>query len=52
MESTCRTAAGFLLCGGTQLNRGYGGICAVYKLLDRLPAVRNISNKIIVLEKE
>ena len=24
----------------------------IYKLLDRLPAVRNISNKIIVLEKE
>jgi hypothetical protein len=24
----------------------------VYKVLDKLPAVRNISNKIIVLEKE
>ena len=27
-ENTCRTAAGFSLCGGTQLNRGHGGICA------------------------
>ena len=27
-ENTCRTAVGFSLCGGTQLNRGHGGICA------------------------
>ena len=34
------------------LTEGIAAFAPVYKLLDRLPAVRNISNKIIVLEKE
>ena len=34
------------------LTEGMAVFAPVYKLLDRLPAVRNISNKIIVLEKE
>ena len=41
----------FRFVEGTQ-QPGYGGVAPIYKLLDRLPAVRNISNKIIVLEKE
>ena len=34
------------------LTEGMAAFAPVYKLLDRLPTVRNISNKIIVLEKE
>ena len=34
------------------LCEGMAAFAPIYKLLDRLPAVRNISNKIIVLEKE
>ena len=34
------------------LTEGIAAFAPVYKLLDRLPAVRNISNKIIVVEKE
>lgn len=34
------------------LTEGMAAFVPIYKLLDRLPAVRSISNKIIVLEKE
>ena len=34
------------------LTEGMAAFAPIYKLLDRLPTVRNISNKIIVLEKE
>ena len=34
------------------LTEGMAVFTPIYKLLDMLPAVRNISNKIIVLEKE
>ena len=34
------------------LTEGMAAFAPIYKLLDKLPAVRNISNKIIVLEKE
>ncbi len=34
------------------LTEGMAAFAPVYKLLDRLPAVRNISNKIVVVEKE
>ena len=34
------------------LTEGMAAFAPVYKLLDRLPAVRNISNKIVVLKKE
>ena len=34
------------------LTEGMAEFVPIYKLLDRLPAVRNISNKIIVLKKE
>ena len=33
------------------LTEGMAAFVPVYKLLDKLPAVRNISNKIIVLKK-
>ena len=34
------------------LTEGMAAFAPIYKLLDKLPVVRNISNKIIVLEKE
>ena len=34
------------------LTEGMAAFVPIYKLLDKLPAVRNISNKIIVLERE
>ena len=34
------------------LTEGMAAFVPIYKLLDKLPAVRNISNKIIMLEKE
>jgi len=34
------------------LTEGMAAFVLIYKLLDRLPAVRNISNKIVVLKKE
>ena len=34
------------------LTEGMAVFAPIYKLLDKLPTVRNISNKIIVLEKE
>ena len=34
------------------LTEGMAAFAPIYKLLDKLPAVRNISNKIIVLKKE
>ena len=43
---------GFRFVEEHSLTEGMAAFAPVYKLLDRLPAVRNISNKIIVLEKE
>ena len=43
---------GFRFMEEHSLTEGMAAFAPVYKLLDRLPAVRNISNKIIVLEKE
>lgn len=43
---------GFRFVEEHSLAEGMAAFTPVYKLLDRLPAVRNISNKIIVLEKE
>ena len=34
------------------LTEGMAAFVPIYKLLDRLPAVRSISNKIVVLKKE
>ena len=34
------------------LTEGMAAFAPIYKLLEKLPAVRNISNKIIVVEKE
>lgn len=34
------------------LTEGMAAFSPIYKLLDKLPAVRNMSNKIITLEKE
>lgn len=42
----------FRLVEEHSLTEGMAAFAPIYKLLDRLPAVRNISNKIIVLEKE
>lgn len=35
-----------------RLTEGMAAFSPIYKLLDKLPAVRNMSNKIITLEKE
>lgn len=43
---------GFRFVEEHSLTEGMAAFVPVYKLLDKLPAVRNISNKIIVLEKE
>ena len=43
---------GFRFVEEHSLTEGMAAFVPIYKLLDRLPAVRNISNKIIVLEKE
>lgn len=42
---------GFRLVEEHSLTEGMAKFVPVYKLLDKLPAVRGISNKIIVLEK-
>ena len=42
----------FQLVEGHSLTEGMAAFVPIYKLLDRLPAVRNISNKIIVLKNE
>ena len=41
----------FALVGEHSLTEGMAAFVPVYRLLDKLPAVRNISNKIIVLER-
>ncbi len=41
----------FRLVESHSLTEGMAAFVPIYKLLDKLPAVRNISNKIIVLEK-
>ena len=41
---------GFRFVEEHSLTEGMAVFTPVYKLLDKLPAVRNISNKIIVLE--
>ena len=43
---------GFRFAEEHSLTEGMAEFVPVYKLLDKLPAVRNISNRIIVLEKE
>ena len=43
---------GFYFVEEHSLTEGMAAFVPIYKLLDKLPAVRNISNKIIVLEKE
>ena len=43
---------GFRFMEEHSLTEGMAAFVPIYKLLDKLPAVRNISNKIIVLEKE
>ena len=43
---------GFRFMEEHRLTEGMAVFAPIYKLLDKLPTVRNISNKIIVLEKE
>ena len=43
---------GFRFVEEHSLTEGMAVFAPIYKLLDKLPTVRNISNKIIVLEKE
>lgn len=43
---------GFRFTEEHSLTEGMAEFAPIYKLLDKLPAVRNISNRIIVLEKE
>ena len=42
---------GFRFIGEHSLTEGMAQFVPVYKLLDKLPAIRNISNKIVVLKK-
>lgn len=44
--------ADFRFIEENSLTEGMAAFSPIYKLLDKLPAVRNISNKIITLEKE
>ena len=41
----------FRLVEEHSLTEGMAAFVPIYKVLDKLPAVRNISNKIIVLER-
>lgn len=43
---------GFSFCEEHCLTEGMAVFAPVYRLLDRLPAVRNISNRIVVLERK
>ena len=43
---------GFRFVEEHSLTEGMAAFVPIYKLLDRLPAVRSISNKIVVLKKE
>ena len=43
---------GFRFVEEHSLTEGMAAFAPVYKLLDKLPAVRNISNKIVVMEKK
>ena len=51
-EALAALLPGFRFVEEHSLTEGMAVFAPVYKLLDKLPAVRNISNKIIVLEKE
>ena len=42
----------FRLIGEHSLTEGMAAFVPVYRLLDKLPAIRNLSNKIIVLERK
>lgn len=43
---------GFRFIEKHSLTEGMAAFVPIYKLLDRLPAVRSISNKIVVLKKD
>ena len=43
---------GFRFVEEHSLTEGIAAFVPIYRVLDKLPAVRNISNKIIVLEKD
>ena len=43
---------GFRCAGEHGLTEGMAAFVPVYKLLDRIPLVRNISNRIVVLEQD
>ena len=51
-KALAKLLPGFRCMEEHSLTEGMAVFAPIYKLLDRLPAVRNISNKIIVLEKE
>ena len=42
---------GFRVAGEHGLTEGMAAFVPIYRLLDKLPAVRNISNRIVVLER-
>ena len=42
---------GFRFAGEHGLTEGMAAFVPIYRLLDKLPAVRNISNRIVVLER-
>ena len=51
-KSLAELLPGFRFMEEHSLTEGMAVFAPIYKLLDKLPTVRNISNKIIVLEKE
>ena len=51
-EALAELLPGFRFMEEHSLTEGMAVFAPIYKLLDKLPTVRNISNKIIVLEKE
>lgn len=50
-RGACAAAAGFRLVEEHSLCEGMAAFVPVYRLLDRIPLVRNISNRIVVLER-
>ena len=51
-EALAQLLPGFELTGEHCLTEGMAEFVPVYRLLDKLPAVRNISNRIVILEKK
>ena len=51
MEENFKASSGFYLYNRVSLVEGMKKMMPIYHLLGRIPAVRNISNKIIVMKR-